>query len=143
MLNEIIKGIAVKLGSSFGDGYKVYANDIKQGLEEPCFFIRLVTSGLTSLANKRYIKSNAFDIIYYPEESGSNSEMIAVGERLSDVLDYITLQNGDRLKASLVSYEIQNGTLHCFVNYNHTLTEERNPLPTMDELEIDSNTTRG
>lgn len=38
MLNEIIKGVSMKLNATFGSRYKFYQNDVKQGFKPPCFF---------------------------------------------------------------------------------------------------------
>lgn len=37
MINEIIKGVSMKLNATFGAGYKIYQNDVEQGFKEPCF----------------------------------------------------------------------------------------------------------
>ena len=38
MINAIISGISITLDGAFG--YEVYGEEIKQGLKEPCFFIK-------------------------------------------------------------------------------------------------------
>ena len=45
MINEIMDAIAIKLHEVYGDEYEIHQNDIKQGLQEPCFlsdFYRLI-----------------------------------------------------------------------------------------------------
>lgn len=42
MINEIIKGVSMKLNATFGAGYKIYQNDVEQGFKEPCFFIAVL-----------------------------------------------------------------------------------------------------
>ena len=36
MLNEVIAGISRKLNTTFGDGYEIYENDVKQGSVKSC-----------------------------------------------------------------------------------------------------------
>ena len=41
-VNMIIEAIAAALNGEFGEEYTVYAEDVKQGLSEPCFFISCI-----------------------------------------------------------------------------------------------------
>ena len=43
---------------------------------------------------------------------------------LMECLEFITLPNGDVLHGTSMSYEVQDGVLHFFVNYNLTLRRE-------------------
>ena len=37
MINSIIEAISIALNNEFGDEYRVYADNIEQCLQEPCF----------------------------------------------------------------------------------------------------------
>ena len=74
---------------------------------EPC-----VTLG------RRFIKRNPFDIQYFHSAPGNNAEMFTVAEKMIEVLDFITLPNGDQLHGTNVNYEVVDNVLHFFVNYN-------------------------
>ena len=39
MVNSLISGISISINSEFGDEYEIYTESIKQGFNEPCFFI--------------------------------------------------------------------------------------------------------
>lgn len=118
MLNEIIKGISMALNAAFGDEYEIFQNDVEQGLEEPCFLIAVLQPEVTPILGRRFIKRNPFDIQYFPSAPGNNAEMFTVAEKLIEVLDFITLPNGDQLHGTSVNYEIVDNVLHFFVNYN-------------------------
>ena len=49
MINEIIKGVSMKLNATFGAGYKIYQNDVEQGFKEPCFFIAVLKPDISPL----------------------------------------------------------------------------------------------
>lgn len=121
MLNEIIKGISIKLNTTFGDAYTIHANDVDQGLEPKSFFINILKPELNPLLGRRYMKRNPFDVMYYPEQDGNHQELIQVAERLLDALEYVTTPSGDLLRGTRMNYEIQDDVLHFFVNYDHTL----------------------
>ncbi len=142
MLNEIIKGIAMKLKTIFGDGYRAYQNDIEQGLKEPCFFIDVLKPELSPLLGTRAVKRNPFDIHYFPKCAGNNSEMFGVAEKLMLGLAFITLPNGDLLRGTNMSYEVVDKVLHFFVNYN-MIVYQRKEEDTMEDLTTDIGTKKG
>ena len=39
IVNSIIDAICITINNDFGDDYTIYTESIKQGFEEPCFFI--------------------------------------------------------------------------------------------------------
>lgn len=123
MLNEIIKGVSIKLGSTFGDGYKFYANDVEQGLQTPCFFLAVLKPELSPRPGQRYLSRNPLDIRYIPADGSSNTEMYAMAGELMDALEFITLPGGDLLHGTGMSYEVTDGVLHFFVSYNLPLVK--------------------
>ena len=106
------------LNAAFGDGYEIIQNDVKQGLEEPCFFIAVLQPEITPMLGRRSIWRHPFDIHYFPTDPGKNAEMFTVAETMIEALDFITLPNGDLLHATSVNYEIVDDVLHFFVNFN-------------------------
>lgn len=143
MLNEIIKGISIKLNAAFGDGFKIYQNDVEQGLQEPCFFIRILKPELSPLLGRRSMKRNPFDVLYFPSNPGNNAELISVAEKMMESLEFITIPNGDVLRATGISYEIQDDVLHFFVSFNHTQIRPGEELPKMETLDVDIDTQKG
>lgn len=118
MVNEIIKGVSMKLNATFGDHYKIYRNDVKQGLKRPCFFIAVLKPELSPLIGWRYMSRNPLDVHYIPADSGNNAEMYTVADDLMESLEFITLPNGDQLHGTSMNFEVVDGVLHFFVNYN-------------------------
>ena len=66
MINEIIKGVSMKLNATFGAGYKIYQNDVEQGLKEPCFLIAVLQPEITPMLGRRFIKRNLTFSIFRP-----------------------------------------------------------------------------
>ena len=104
MLNEIIKGISMALNAAFGDEYKIYQNDVEQGLTEPCFFIAVLKPEITPMLGRRFIQRNPFDIQYFPTFPGNNAEMITAAGTMVEALNFITLPGGDLLHGTSVNY---------------------------------------
>ena len=142
MLNEIIKGVSMKLNTVFGKKYKIYQNDVRQGLKKPCFFLAVLNPTLTPLTGRRYMSRNPLDVQFIPADDTKNAKLYEVGWELMDALEYIKLPGGDSLRGTSLNFEVVDGVLHCFVNYNLPLnkpTEEVN----METLDVDVGTEKG
>lgn len=123
MVNDIINGISIKLNSVYGDGYKIHTSKVSQGLKTPCFFIKLLTVINTPFIGKRKLREYSFDVHYFPMDEADNEEMLTVGDRLMEVLEYITLLNGDIIRGFDSDYEIMDGVLHFQITYKMMLND--------------------
>ncbi|UNI72502.1 MAG: tail completion protein [Chaetfec virus UA24_244] len=139
MLNEVIKGVSMKLNATFGNKYRAYENDVKQGLKPPCFFIAVLNSDLSPLVGRRYVAHNPLDVRFIPADRGRNSEMFSVAAELLEALEYIILPDGDMLRGTGMNYEIVDGVLHFFVDYNLTLIKPAEEV-NMETLDVDMGT---
>lgn len=117
-INLITNAISITLNGEFGDGYKNYTEEIRQGLEEPCFFISCINPTHNLFLGKRYFRENQFCIQYFPEDKQDpKSECHAVAERMEFCLEWIIV-TGDLVHGSNMKYEIVDEVLSFFVNYN-------------------------
>lgn len=142
MLNEIIKGVSMKLNTGFGSGYKIYQDGLKQGLQPPCFFIAVLQLEFTPLLGKRFMSRNPLDVQYFPTESGKNSEIFTVADELMELLEFITLPNDDVLHGTKMNFKVVDGILHFFVNYDFTMTRPTQQ-DDMETLNLDVGTQEG
>ena len=55
---------------------------------------------------------------------------------------FITLPNGDVLHGTSMSYEVEDGVLHFFVNFNLTLSRPSEETP-METLDVDVEPKKG
>ena len=142
MINEIIKGVSMKLNATFGAGYKIYQNDVEQGFKEPCFFIAVLKPDISPLQKNRFMNRNPLDIHYCPTNVSNNTEVFTVAGDLMECLEFITLPNGDVLHGTSMSYEVEDGVLHFFVNFNLTLSRPSEETP-METLDVDVEPKKG
>ena len=138
MINDLINGIAVKLNSVFGSEYKIYKENIKQGLVEPCFNIVVLEPSQEAKLPNRYLRSYPMDVHYFPK-TATKSEMYEVAEQLLIELEYITVLD-NLCKGTKMRYEIVDGVLHFFVNYDFFVKKEVAKLDNMEELKVNSTT---
>lgn len=118
MINSIIESIGVSLNAEFGDEYIIYTESIEQGLSESCFFLFCINPTSRVFLKNRYFRENQFCIQYFPDDKDrAKEECNAVAERLFLCLEYITV-TGDLVRGTKMKYEIIDGVLNFFVNYD-------------------------
>ena len=138
MINDIINGIAIKLNEVFGSDYKIYKENIKQGLKEPCFSIVMLEVTESAKLPNRYFRSYPFDIHYFPKTK-TKTEMYNVAEQLLIELEYITILD-NLYRGTKMRYEVVDGVLHFFVNYDLFIKKEVAKAESMAELTVNSKT---
>lgn len=143
MINDLINGIAIKLNSAFGSDYKIYKEEVKQGLVEPCFNIVVLEPSQEAKLPNRYLRSYPIDVHYFPKTNTKN-EMYEVGEKLLIEMEYIAVKDKENLdnlcRGTKMRYEIVDGVLHFFVNYDFFVKKEVVKQDNMEELTVNSTT---
>lgn len=114
MINDIIKGVAKAIRNEFDD-LRIYTEELKQGLKEPCFFISTLNPQMKQVLGKRYIISCQVMVQYITE--GGKAECNDVAMRLFDVLELITV-SGDLVRGKNMSYEVSDGILSFNISYD-------------------------
>lgn len=120
MINTIIQTVSITLDAEFNEKeYSLHMEEIKQDLKEPCFFIACLNPTTNLFLGKRYFRRNQFVIQYFPEfKENLQSECNAVAERMTLCLEYITTITGEKFRGTKMNYEIIDGVLNFFVNYD-------------------------
>lgn len=134
MLNNTIAGISQKLNQIFG--YKIYSDEIEQGLLEPCFLIVCLTSSQEQELNTLYRREQAFAIHYYPQAAKPTQEINDVVDILNMALEYITV-DGNLVRGTKMRHEVADGVLHFFVNYDVRIRKVIESDPYMENLTIE------
>ena len=137
MIELIIDGISEQLNSIFGNDYKIYTEQVKQGLKEPCFFIQLINSVNTSFIDIKYFRKYSFCIKYFPATKEPKNECFKVQDKLFLVLEYIIV-NGDLQRGIKMHGEYVDGILNFFVNYNLFIKKiiQTDIMDTLDNVNI-------
>lgn len=145
MINSIIQGISITLDAEFnvkgGKVYETHMEEIKQGLEEPCFFIQCLNPTTELFLGKKYFRQNQFCIQYFPESDDKQTECNAVAERLTWCLEYITV-NGDKYRGTKMKSKVVDGVLNFFVNYDCFVYRVEDNTP-MEEMTISTQPKEG
>lgn len=133
MTNDVMSCISNALYKEFG--YTNHMEEIKQDLKAPCFFITLLDSATQIVVGNRYEKRNQICIQYFPEsEMKPKNECNDVAERLTSCLEYVEDENGGFLRGTDMHYQVTDGVLHFFVDYNFHVfkqTKKEEPMGNM------------
>lgn len=132
MVNRIVEGVASALYEAMGDGYPIFRNDIRQGLEPPCFLILPVGPSLDPQPNGLRLLTVPLDISYFPADSGDNEDMEQVGFNAMLAVELIPWDESRKLRGLRRSMEIVDGVLHISVTYEVFLRKDQE----IDPMEI-------
>lgn len=114
--NRILDGITLALRAAYPEA-QIESDTIEQGLTAPAFLVLLVSAESAPVIGVRYRRMPRFDILYFPK--AGREECYATADFLCDILEVITLPDGDRIRGTDISFEITDGVLHFLVSYNH------------------------
>lgn len=135
MLLAILAGISQRLKEDFPKA-RVYIDEVKQGLNPPCFLIAVLEPSRARLVGEWWRQEQLFDVMYFPK-TGDNNELYAVGSALFDTLETITLPDGG-LHGTGLRFEVSDGVLHFFVKYTVFL-RRKEPREHMEILRLKEN----
>ena len=135
MTEILIQGIAEKLRTVYKEGdVAIYSERMEQGAVPPCFFILPLDPSEKRLLGRRYLRSYPFVLLYLPQEGvGENSEMEAVAETLFTLMEIIETSEG-AIRGTEARYEIADGTLSFYINFNFTVLKAGEEAQTMGSL---------
>ena len=136
MLNDIVDGISEKLNETFGDDYEIYTEQVKQGLQEPCFTVSCISPASMQVIGNRYLRRNLFSVKYFPQDStNAKSEYLDVQDKLFLALEYITA-GGDLMRGTDMNGQFVDGVLVFMVNYDFFVRGiiENEPIETLETV---------
>ena len=117
MVNQIYTAIAKKLEELF-DKPLIFFDHLPQTFSGPCFWVRLLKTEQNQLLYNRYKVTLDFDIMMYPtNDEEFIEELNSVGTDLLHGVEYIVTKDGNYLRGTNISYEVQDGVLHFFISY--------------------------
>lgn len=119
MIQQIIDGIISAIRQEFETGkYKIYTEQVEQGLKTPCFSIMCLKSNTIRTGTYRSRWYYPFVIVYLPQsELEPAQECADVYEKLVECLNEITV-NGNVLYGNDMGGETVDKTLNFLVSYD-------------------------
>jgi len=134
LVDKIISGIANVLDQNFPDA-AIYAQEVKQHMKEPCFFIQSLEVGTSKRLVHRYDQARPFEIVYFPKKKEDVIEIRKILDELPFLLEFIQLPDGPVMGSKMES-KIEDDLGHFLVNYDFPVRRQVDEGPNMEEIEI-------
>ena len=143
MVSDVIAAVSNSLYKEFGSDYKIYADNVEQGLTRPSFFINIIRPAVTERLMGRQYVSVPLVIQYFPSTLGKRSECYAVADRMFQCLKYPEF-NDVVYRGTDLKYDINDDKLNFQVQYNFfAVVHDTNEVePTIDDMNSTVNTNR-
>lgn len=129
---KILDGITLALRTEFPK-QQVFDDEIRQGLHPGAFNVVLVNASQQQIVGERYRRILLFDVLYYPR--CGREDCLKIADRLSLLLNVISLPDGDLIRGSGMEFEIIDGVLHFYVRYTHYILRTADE-ETMNDLKL-------
>lgn len=128
MINSITEAVSKAIHETFGNGYKIYKEDVKQGIKTPCFIIFIADSSCTKLRGEYDVWTFTMNIVYMPSDINHvQRECNEVKEKLRRCLDVITMKDKSKTRGSAIDFVISDDTLVMMIAYKiMTRTQREN-----------------
>lgn len=115
MINDMISAMCKAISLEFGTEYRIYTEQLRQGMKEPCFFISLLTPENKEDLTSRRKLNHLISIQYFAGSEEPKAECNDVYERLL-MLERLVV--GDNcFRGELEFKGITDGVMTVTVNY--------------------------
>ena len=105
---------------------RIYDETVKQGFQEPCFFVQFLLNTHRHLLDNRYQRLNTVEIMYFSDNPrASKEDYDNMAEILFEKLRYLVIDDGDEKQliraTGDITSEVIDDVLHLTVNYDYHL----------------------
>lgn len=128
--NTILDSVIRTISKEFKD-IPIYQETVNEGCEYPYFMVYCEDFSENKLMRKNYLQNFIISVIYQykplPETYYYDSNEVAY--KLTEILDIITLPNGDKLRGNNKNWYPDNQKLEFYINYPIKVAKEKEQKP--------------
>ena len=136
MVESLLNAVTKQLGTTFGNKYRYYVEDIEQNLTKPCFTVDMLLPTQRSKSPVLYDRTMPI-VVHYFSDSKTNlkQDCYSMGEQLVECLEYLPLNN-TLIRGEDISWHIVDDVLQLFITYKFTTKRVTNTVEdTIETLE--------
>lgn len=134
MVNKLLNAVTKQLGTTFGDGYHYYVENVEQDLKEPCFTVDMLIPLQRSRSPILYDRTMPIVVHYFGDSKHFNkNDCYAMGERIVEALEYLPFEGG-LIRGDDVNYQIVDDILQVFITYKFTTVRVTDTEPAMEDF---------
>lgn len=122
MVNSILNAITKQLGTTFGNSYRYYVENVEQGLMKPCFTVDVLIPLQRSKSPVLYERTMPIIVHYFSDSTKDiKNNCYSMGERIVECLEYLPFEK-TTLRGEDISWQIVDDVLQLFITYRFTTT---------------------
>ena len=134
MLNSILTAVTKQLGTTFGNGYHYYVENVKQGLITPCFTVDLLLPLQRSKSPVLYDRTMPIVVHYFSDSKNNTKEdCYTMGERIVECLEYLPFKD-TLIRGEDISLQLVDDVLQVFLTYKFTTMSVTENEDSIEEL---------
>lgn len=135
MVNSILNAVTKQLGTTFGNKYHYYVENVEQGLSKPCFTVDMIIPLQRSKSPILYDRTMPIVVHYFSDSKEKlKSDCYDKGEKIVECLEHLPFNN-TILRGEDISWQITDGVLQVFITYKFTtrlVTEKEDTLESLE-----------
>ena len=117
MVNLILNAVTKQLGTTFGDSYHYYVENVEQGLKKPCFTVDVLIPLQRSRSPVLYDRTMPLVIHYFVDsKTDKKKQCYSIAEQTVECLEYLPFDD-TLLRGEDISWQIVDDVLQIFVTY--------------------------
>jgi hypothetical protein len=137
VIRSLIGAVVASLATAFS-GVTIYVEQVKQGLNGPCFIVRPISAGNEALTGSRARRDALFAVQYFPaSKTKARDECYGVCDDLYTVLEFIPFNDG-LIRGTGMIGNVVDGVLTFTVSYS-VFVKSQSEIDMMKSLEIENN----
>lgn len=142
MVNDLLTAVTTQLGTTFGNGYHYYVENIPQDLVKPCYTIDMVLPMQRSRSPVLYDRTMPIVVHYFTnDQENLKRDCYEKAEQIVECLEYLPFKGG-LIRSENISWEITDGVLQVFMTYRFMTRKVLADETSMEILEDNSITTK-
>ena len=135
MVNLILNAVTRQLGTTFGNGYHYYVEDVEQGFTEPCFTVDVLLPLLRSKSPVLYDRTMPVVIHYFSDsKNDTKNDCYTKAEQMVECLEYLPFEGG-LIRGENINWQMVDDVLKVHVTYKLTtmrVTEHEETIETFE-----------
>lgn len=135
MVTSLLNAVTKQLGTTLGNSYRYYVENVEQDLIKPCFTVDMLIPLQRSKSPFLYDRTMPI-IIHYFSNSDTNikKDCYSMGERIVECLEYLPFRN-TVIRGEDISYQVVDDVLQVFITYKFTTKKVVEEEPTLETVE--------
>jgi hypothetical protein len=135
MVNTFLNAVTKQLGTTFGNGYHYYLENVEQNLTTPCFTVDMLLPIQRSKSAILYDRTMPLVLHYFSDsETDIKKDCYEKAEQIVECLEYLPIGSAI-VRGEDIRWEIVEDVLQVFLTYRYTtklVKPEEDAMETFD-----------